>query len=614
MATTGNSPIQRNRWLASIPWVSLLVWGALLLVVYALHNLFFLVLTTFLLSFIVRRIVVGLANRLRPGQESPALERWLTLASFAAIALSLWVVFSVLGARFIEQGHVMLVKAQQVRPADTLDRLLSRTVGAYLFQQTYGTAGDPRYQKAFAEYQTQGRNGEGALRAFAQLQSDLEIGFELRYDQAERQRLSDDLLQGGTESEAFNHWFLTVKAPALFAQQREMYLARWAFAVGAAPDGGSDADARQSGADTSERDQGIRVMILEDAKDDKAKLAELEQEWETATVAGEWRHFAASDEYRAAFAGYFEQRREDDPIRIPFDYQTYAKLRQAFAQGKQAFRQAFHSYASAEEKLGRALLEQDFEAAMRSELARRWWATNPAAVSLRSHLQRDVTEIVGAAAARVETMMGHLISVPAQLMTALLLTIFITLDMYGLKQGAKRIGASRLAPLYNEAVPGLVVFGRLVGRAFSAQGLIALCNALLTFLLLWSLGIENELLLCGLVFFASFIPVLGVILAGVPIILQAILQPGGSMTLALMAVVGILLIHLFETAVLSPRIIGKVLHLHPVLILVIIVVGEHLFGVWGLLLGVPVAVYILRVAMLNEPIPGIYEPAPRVSG
>ncbi len=98
------------------------------------------------------------------------------------------------------------------------------------------------------------------------------------------------------------------------------------------------------------------------------------------------------------------------------------------------------------------------------------------------------------------------------------------------------------------------------------------------------------------------------IIAGVPILLQAILQPGGSITLALLVVAGILLIHLFEAAVLSPRIIGKVLHLHPVLILVIIVIGEHLFGLWGLLLGVPVAVYILRVAMLNEPIPGIYEP------
>ena len=204
--------------------------------------------------------------------------------------------------------------------------------------------------------------------------------------------------------------------------------------------------------------------------------------------------------------------------------------------------------------------------------------------------------------------MEHLVSIPAQLVTSLMLTIFITFDMAGLKQGAKRLGASRLAPFYNEVAPSLLVFGRLLGRAFSAQALIALFNTLLTFLLLWSLGIKNELLLCSIVFFASFIPVLGVLIAVAPITLQAVLQPGGSISLALIAIGGIILIHLLEAMVLSPKIIGKVLHLHPVLILVIIVVGEHLFGIWGLLLGVPVAVYILRVAMLNERIPGIYEP------
>ena len=102
--------------------------------------------------------------------------------------------------------------------------------------------------------------------------------------------------------------------------------------------------------------------------------------------------------------------------------------------------------------------------------------------------------------------MEHLVSIPAQLVTSLMLTIFITFDMASLKQGA-----SRLAPFYSEVAPSLLVFGRLLGRAFSAQALIALFNTLLTFLLLWSLGIKNELLLCSIVFFASFIPVLGVL-------------------------------------------------------------------------------------------------------
>ena len=42
----------------------------------------------------------------------------------------------------------------------------------------------------------------------------------------------------------------------------------------------------------------------------------------------------------------------------------------------------------------------------------------------------------------------------------------------------------------------------------------AKANTLLTFSLLWLLGIENELLLCMFVFIGSFIPVLGVLLSG----------------------------------------------------------------------------------------------------
>jgi predicted PurR-regulated permease PerM len=40
----------------------------------------------------------------------------------------------------------------------------------------------------------------------------------------------------------------------------------------------------------------------------------------------------------------------------------------------------------------------------------------------------------------------------------------------------------------------------------------------------------------------------------------------------------------------------------------VLVVGEHLFGIWGLLLGVPIAVFAIHAGVLAEAIPGIYEP------
>ena len=177
-----------------------------------------------------------------------------------------------------------------------------------------------------------------------------------------------------------------------------------------------------------------------------------------------------------------------------------------------------------------------------------------------------------------------------------------------MRRGVRRLQGSRVKDFYLEIAPGLISFGRLIGRAFQAQAVIAFFNTVLTFLLIRILGIDNPLFLCVIVFFCSFIPVLGVVLSSIPIAIIAIAQPDGGVWLAFLAVVGILLIHLVEAWILNPKILGDMLHLHPVLVLAILAIGEHFFGVWGLLLGVPVIVYILRFVILDEGIPGIIEP------
>ncbi len=56
-------------------------------------------------------------------------------------------------------------------------------------------------------------------------------------------------------------------------------------------------------------------------------------------------------------------------------------------------------------------------------------------------------------------------------------------------------------------------------------------------------------------------------------------------------------IHLIEAYILNPMIFGERLHINPVLVLIILTVGGKLFGVWGLLLGVPVCTYIFTDAI-----------------
>jgi predicted PurR-regulated permease PerM len=192
---------------------------------------------------------------------------------------------------------------------------------------------------------------------------------------------------------------------------------------------------------------------------------------------------------------------------------------------------------------------------------------------------------------------------------SLLLSFFITIDIHRIRGGVLRLRQSRMRDFYDEIAPGLYTFGRLIGRAFQAQGVIAFFNTFLTFLALNFLQIKNEVFLCAIVFVCSFIPVLGVVLSSIPIAVMAIVQPGGTVFLGLKAIGAILVIHFIETSILNPKILGDMLHLHPVMVLAVLAVGEHFFGVWGLLLSVPVTVYILRCVILNEEIPGLIEPA-----
>jgi len=110
------------------------------------------------------------------------------------------------------------------------------------------------------------------------------------------------------------------------------------------------------------------------------------------------------------------------------------------------------------------------------------------------------------------------------------------------------------------------------------------------------LGIQPLLLLTTIVFLFGLIPVLGVFISSVPIILIAFNSHG--LTLALIALGMIVGVHLLEAYVFNPRIYAARFHLNPVIVLIILLVGHEMFGVWGMLLGIPVTTYVLNIAQI----------------
>jgi predicted PurR-regulated permease PerM len=182
--------------------------------------------------------------------------------------------------------------------------------------------------------------------------------------------------------------------------------------------------------------------------------------------------------------------------------------------------------------------------------------------------------------------------IASTLLFSLIFSFLIVLDLPRLREEVEAIRASRIGWLYEEVRETVVEFGAILGRTIESQAVIAMANTLLTYLGLTILGIPSKFLLSTIVFLCSFIPVLGVFISTTPIGLVALTT--GGFVLVLECVAMVTLVHMVEAYVLNPRITGSFVRLNPVFVLAVLFIGEHLFGIWGLILGVPVAVTLLR--------------------
>lgn len=85
------------------------------------------------------------------------------------------------------------------------------------------------------------------------------------------------------------------------------------------------------------------------------------------------------------------------------------------------------------------------------------------------------------------------------------------------------------------------------------------------------------------------IPIIGPVVGGIPVVLLALAQ---SWEVGVWVLTFFTLMHLFESKVLMPKIIGYHMHLHPAIIIIVLLIGSEFFGLMGMFLAAPVAAVI----------------------
>jgi predicted PurR-regulated permease PerM len=132
---------------------------------------------------------------------------------------------------------------------------------------------------------------------------------------------------------------------------------------------------------------------------------------------------------------------------------------------------------------------------------------------------------------------------------------------------------------------------RKIGLWIQGQMLIGVIIGMLTYLGLTILGVKYSLVLALLTAFCELVP-FGIFLSVIPAVLFSYLD--GGVSLALMSFGLFFILHQFENYLIYPLVIKKVIGISPLVVILSILIGAELAGIWGVILAIPCAVCLFE--------------------
>ncbi|NDJ59809.1 MAG: AI-2E family transporter [Chloroflexi bacterium] len=175
----------------------------------------------------------------------------------------------------------------------------------------------------------------------------------------------------------------------------------------------------------------------------------------------------------------------------------------------------------------------------------------------------------------------------------------LTMMFYLLKDGARFIQSivSITPPDYRNDVRRLFYeLGQVWNAYLRGQLILSSFIGVVVWLAATLLGVPNAPILALLSFFLEFIPTLGPLLAMIPAALLAFLAPGSATIeflrdqplLFALVVVGVwITIQNVQAVIVTPRVMGTSLNLHPFVVIVAVIAGGSLAGALGIILAAP---------------------------
>ena len=150
----------------------------------------------------------------------------------------------------------------------------------------------------------------------------------------------------------------------------------------------------------------------------------------------------------------------------------------------------------------------------------------------------------------------------------------------------QKAGLHYMPPRYREELlPLLERIGNTVGAFFRGQLLVAAIVGVMSCLAFAIIGIPFWLPIGLLAGFFNIIPLVGPFVGGAAAVVVGGME--GGLSLAIKAALAMLVVQQIDNHFISPKVMGWAVRLHPVAVMIALILGASLGGIWGMLLAVP---------------------------
>ncbi|WP_154663079.1 AI-2E family transporter [Bacillus massiliigorillae] len=189
-------------------------------------------------------------------------------------------------------------------------------------------------------------------------------------------------------------------------------------------------------------------------------------------------------------------------------------------------------------------------------------------------------------------------SLLVQVLLAIVLSLFLLLEKGKIISFTSRFKKGNFGQFFINIEHFGKKFINSFGKVIEVQFLIALTNAILSTFVLWLIGFPQLIGLFIMIFSLGLIPVAGVIISLIPLCMIA--YNVGGFTTIIIVIIMIFVLHALEAYILNPKFMSVKTNLPTFFTLAVLLFAEHFFGVWGLIIGIPVFIFMIDMLEIPE--------------